>query len=129
MEGMGEPEMTRRYSSIINIGSASSTIPDRTGSIYAASKAAMDMLTKNLACEWAPDRIRVNCVSPWYIGTDLALQVRLVDYQSLPLCHYGSDAARLHVQDLLRAKPSVWFCTHLLSCPVGRPEETSLDDC
>mmetsp|Transcript_19040 Transcript_19040/g.46323 ORF Transcript_19040/g.46323 Transcript_19040/m.46323 type:complete len:204 (+) Transcript_19040:171-782(+) len=69
------PDMSRRYSSIINIGSASSTIPDRTGSVYAASKAAMDMLTKNLACEWAPDRIRVNCVSPWYIGTPLALQV------------------------------------------------------
>jgi NAD(P)-dependent dehydrogenase (short-subunit alcohol dehydrogenase family) len=46
-----------------------------TGSIYAATKAAMDMLTKNLACEWAKDYIRVNCVSPWYIATDLALQV------------------------------------------------------
>ena len=63
------------YSNTINIGSASSTIPDRTGSIYAATKAAMDMLTKNLACEWASDNIRVNCVSPWYIATDLALQV------------------------------------------------------
>ena len=28
------------------------------GSIYAATKAAMDMLTKNLACEWAGDNIR-----------------------------------------------------------------------
>ena len=46
-----------------------------TGSIYAATKASMDMLTKNLACEWAKDQIRVNCVSPWYIATDLALQV------------------------------------------------------
>jgi len=96
MEGMGEPEMKRRYSSIINIGSASSTIPDRTGSIYAASKAAMDMLTKNLACEWAPDKIRVNCVSPWYIGTDLALQVRLsIGGQSIPCCKFQSDAVCL----------------------------------
>jgi len=68
-------EPTSHYSNIINIGSASSTIPDRTGSIYAATKAAMDMLTKNLACEWAGDGIRVNCVSPWYIATDLALQM------------------------------------------------------
>lgn len=60
---------------IINIGSASSVIADRTGSVYAATKAGMDMLTANLACEWAKDHIRVNCVSPWYIATPLALQV------------------------------------------------------
>eukprot|EP00802_Teleaulax_amphioxeia_P012546 Tamp_12589.p1 GENE.Tamp_12589~~Tamp_12589.p1 ORF type:complete len:191 (+),score=45.19 Tamp_12589:632-1204(+) len=70
-----QEDNVRHYSCIINIGSASSTIPDRTGSIYAATKASMDMLTKNLACEWAKDQIRVNCVSPWYIATDLALQV------------------------------------------------------
>jgi NAD(P)-dependent dehydrogenase (short-subunit alcohol dehydrogenase family) len=99
MEGMGEPEMKRRYSSIINIGSASSTIPDRTGSIYAASKAAMDMLTKNLACEWAPDKIRVNCVSPWYIGTDLALQVRL----------------SIGVDPFLAANPKVMLCALFFS--------------
>lgn len=74
-EASAAADQERSYSSIINIGSASSTIPDRTGSIYAATKAAMDMLTKNLACEWAHDGIRVNCVSPWYIATDLALQV------------------------------------------------------
>ena len=57
-----------------------------TGSIYAATKAAMDMLTKNLACEWAKDNIRVNCVSPWYIATDLALQVVTLSL-SLSLSH------------------------------------------
>jgi NAD(P)-dependent dehydrogenase (short-subunit alcohol dehydrogenase family) len=106
MEGMGEPEMKRRYSSIINIGSASSTIPDRTGSIYAASKAAMDMLTKNLACEWAPDKIRVNCVSPWYIGTDLALQVRFLYLlgQSFLGCEFQSDPQRVSFFSKQRAQ-------------------------
>ncbi|CAN1282650.1 Tropinone reductase homolog At2g29260, chloroplastic [Linum perenne] len=27
--------------------------------------------TKNLACEWAKDNIRVNCVAPWFIKTPL----------------------------------------------------------
>jgi Tropinone reductase 1 len=49
---------------------------------------AMNQITKNLACEWAKDGIRVNSISPWYIKTDLAAQVRnLVNLflQFLPL--------------------------------------------
>ncbi|KAK6270753.1 hypothetical protein POUND7_007851 [Theobroma cacao] len=33
--------------------------------------AAINQLTKNLACEWAKDNIRTNCVAPWYIRTSL----------------------------------------------------------
>jgi Tropinone reductase 1 len=29
------------------------------------TKAAMGQLSKNLACEWAKDGIRVNNVAPW----------------------------------------------------------------
>ena len=46
-----------------------------TGTPYAATKAAMNQLTGNLACEWAADGIRINCVAPWYINTPLAKQV------------------------------------------------------
>ena len=46
-----------------------------TGTPYAATKAAMNQLTGNLACEWARDGVRVNCVAPWYISTPLARQV------------------------------------------------------
>ncbi|KAK6146892.1 hypothetical protein DH2020_017804 [Rehmannia glutinosa] len=34
-------------------------------SAYAASKGAINQLTKNLACEWAKDNIRINCVAPF----------------------------------------------------------------
>ncbi|GIL57486.1 hypothetical protein Vafri_12714 [Volvox africanus] len=47
----------------------------RSGTIYAMTKAALNQLTKNLACEWASAGIRVNSVAPWYTATDLALQV------------------------------------------------------
>ncbi|KAF3449141.1 hypothetical protein FNV43_RR09868 [Rhamnella rubrinervis] len=40
-------------------------------SIYAASKGAMNQLTRNLACEWAKDKIRVNTVAPWIVMTGI----------------------------------------------------------
>uniref|UniRef100_A0A7S2PNU7 Tropinone reductase n=1 Tax=Leptocylindrus danicus TaxID=163516 RepID=A0A7S2PNU7_9STRA len=61
--------------SIVNIGSVAGVTCMKSGTPYAATKAAMNQLTGNLACEWAKDAIRVNCVTPWYIGTPLAMQV------------------------------------------------------
>lgn len=62
---------------IVNIGSVAGgySLSMRTGSVYAMTKAAMNQLSSNLACEWAADNIRVNVVSPWYIETPLAQQV------------------------------------------------------
>jgi len=55
--------------SIVNIGSVSGLTHVRTGPLYGLSKAAVHQLTRNLACEWASDGIRVNSVAPWYIRT------------------------------------------------------------
>lgn len=54
---------------IVNVGSVSGAISVRTGSPYGMTKAALHQLTRNLACEWAEDGIRVNTVAPWYIRT------------------------------------------------------------
>ncbi|HEY7872286.1 MAG TPA: SDR family oxidoreductase [Rudaea sp.] len=54
---------------IVNVGSVSGMTHVRTGPPYGMSKAALAQLTKNLACEWAEDGIRVNAVAPWYIRT------------------------------------------------------------
>jgi len=58
--------------SIVNISSVAGQKHLRTGSVYGITKAAMIQLTKNLACEWAEDSIRVNAIAPWYIKTPLA---------------------------------------------------------
>ena len=39
------------------------------------TKAAINQLAKNLACEWAADGIRVNSVAPWYTATSLTKPV------------------------------------------------------
>lgn len=57
--------------SIVNIGSMSGVISNKPQpqAHYNASKAAVHMLTKSLAGEWAPHGIRVNAVAPTYIET------------------------------------------------------------
>ncbi|KAL0321919.1 UNVERIFIED_CONTAM: Tropinone reductase [Sesamum calycinum] len=53
-------------SSIVFISSVAGLVHLFSGSIYGATKGAINQLTKNLACEWAKDNIRVNSVAPWY---------------------------------------------------------------
>jgi tropinone reductase I len=57
--------------SIVNIGSIAGITAVPTGSIYGMTKAAIGQLTKNLAVEWAKDKIRVNCIAPGFIRTPL----------------------------------------------------------
>ncbi len=54
---------------IVNIGSVSGLTHVRSGAVYGLTKAALHQMTRNLACEWAADGIRVNAVAPWYIRT------------------------------------------------------------
>ena len=69
-------EQTSHSASVIFISSvAGGPTAMFSGSIYAASKAALNQFTRNLACEWAPSNIRVNAVSPWYTQTPLVAPV------------------------------------------------------
>jgi len=59
------------YASIINAGSTSSLSGYPQCQAYGASKGAVLQLTKMLAVDLAPDRIRVNCYCPGSIHTQI----------------------------------------------------------
>lgn len=56
--------------SIINLGSMSGIVPLSRVFTYSASKAAVHNLSKNLAREWAPKRVRVNTLVPGFFPAE-----------------------------------------------------------
>jgi NAD(P)-dependent dehydrogenase (short-subunit alcohol dehydrogenase family) len=57
--------------SMINMISVAALRPPAYQGIYAATKAALEALTKVMAAEWAADHIRVNCIAPGSFHSDM----------------------------------------------------------
>jgi NAD(P)-dependent dehydrogenase (short-subunit alcohol dehydrogenase family) len=57
--------------SIINISSVVGVVGARNRAAYSASKGAVTVLTKSMALDHAPDKVRVNCICPGYVHTEL----------------------------------------------------------
>jgi NAD(P)-dependent dehydrogenase (short-subunit alcohol dehydrogenase family) len=65
-----------RGGAIVNVSSVAGLVGMRRTSAYAASKGGVRLMTKTLALEGAPDRIRVNSAHPGVFETDIQIGVR-----------------------------------------------------
>ena len=65
------PYLARAGGTIVNIGSFFDKLGVKQNLAYCASKAAVGAITRCLAVEWAPKKIRVLDVAPGYIETEL----------------------------------------------------------
>ena len=68
--------VSKRRGKIINISSVAGEKGGRGQTNYAASKGAINALTKALAVELAPRNILVNCVAPGVIETEMTEAIR-----------------------------------------------------
>ena len=113
--------------SIVNIGSVASTFAPPGASVYAATKAAVDTITKVLAKELGPRRIRVNSVNPGLVaiegydaggltGSDFEKQgvavtplgrVGQPDDIALPVAYLASEDARWITGEIVYASGGV----------------------
>ena len=101
--------------SIVFIASIATWSPSVGNAFYSASKGAIASYANCLALELAPRRIRVNCISPAMVWTDLILQEGVDEEQlkedesKYPLKRYGlpEDIANLAIYMLSDA--STWM--------------------
>jgi NAD(P)-dependent dehydrogenase (short-subunit alcohol dehydrogenase family) len=80
--------------SIINISSVSSEIPLSKVFTYSISKAGVNNMTKFLAREWAPHKIRVNAIMPGFFPAEqnrkiLTEERRKSIFAHTPMARYG----------------------------------------
>lgn len=102
-----------KEASIVFIASAAATMPSVGNAIYSASKAAIIAYAKCLAQELANRKIRVNCISPAMVWTDLALvgateeQLREAE-QNYPLKRYAQPEDITPMAVYLLSDASSW---------------------
>ena len=85
--------VNRKSGNIVNISSLWGVVGGSCETVYTASKAAVIGYTKALAKELGPSGIRVNCVAPGFIRTEMNARFSEEEIASFaeetPLCRVG----------------------------------------
>ena len=77
LTGLAVPHLARDGGAVLFFGSVHTRRSYPGASTYAASKGAVEVLSRVLAAELGPQRIRVNCVIPGAVPTELNIRAGL----------------------------------------------------
>ena len=117
-----------KASSIIFVASAAPQMPAFGNAAYSASKAALIGYAKCLSLELAPRSIRVNCICPAMVWTDLIMQdgvgrKELEQAQSkYPLKRYGQPEDIAYLAVYLLSDTSQWMTSSCIDITGGTNE-------
>jgi 3-oxoacyl-[acyl-carrier protein] reductase len=73
------PHFPPEGGSVVNISSVASTLAPAAASVYSSTKGAVDTITKSLAKELGPRKIRVNAINPGFVITEGTHSAGLID--------------------------------------------------
>jgi 3-oxoacyl-[acyl-carrier protein] reductase len=110
---------------VINIGSWASVSPPPNASVYSATKAAVDALTKSLAAELGPKKILVNSVLPGAVETEGARSLAEFDQMlaqllpRTPLGRVGQPNDIATVVSFLASEDAGWITGQLIPVSGG----------
>lgn len=117
-----------RGGAIINISSMAGQNKNKRMCSYGASKAAVDHLTRNMAFDLGPDKIRVNAIAPGAIRTAALATVLNPEIEAAMLKHTplgrlgeGTDIAAAAVY--LASPASSWVSGQVLTVSGGGVQE------
>ena len=117
--------MGEQGGAIINIGSVASLSSPPGGAVYSSSKAALDSITKTLAAELGPRKIRVNAVLPGPVETEGAQSLPDWDqFKSMllprtPLGRTGQPHDVATVVTFLASEDAGWITGEIISVAGG----------
>ncbi len=104
--------------SIINVSSVIGLVGARNRLAYSASKGAVTLLTKSMALDHASENIRVNCICPGIVETELVSEfiTKAPDPEAArkqrvglhPLGRFGKPEEIAHMAVYLASDESVW---------------------
>jgi len=109
--------------SIINLSSVVALTPPPTSAVYSATKGAVDVITRTLAQELGPQKIRVNSLSPGLVNTEgtrvleNASEFNTYAVSRTPLGRVGEPDDIAKVAVFLASDDSAWMTGEIL--PVG----------
>lgn len=104
----------KKGASIVYMASIAPRSAETGNALYSASKAAIIAYAKCLSLELAPRQIRVNCISPAMVWTDLALSGATKeeleqDQATYPLKRYGKPEDVANAAVYLLSEASSWM--------------------